>query len=255
MKSYEALARVYDRLNGEVDYTAWADFFEAAFSRFGIAPSLLLDLGCGTGSMTLELSRRGYDMIGIDASAEMLSRAFGRMYEKGQSGVLFLEQDMRSFELYGTVGAVVSTLDCLNYLTEPGDLDKTLSLVHNYLDPDGVFLFDVNTPYKFEQVYGDNAYILEDEEGAFCGWQNDYDKQSRLCRFLLTVFEPGADGRYLRLDEEQCERCYGKEELIAALTRAGFGDIEFFGDFDFNEPDERCERWLVAARCKKEQTV
>lgn len=252
MKSYEALARVYDRLNGEVDYAAIADFFEAAFVRYAVKPQLVLDLGCGTGSMTLELARRGYDMIGVDASADMLSRAYERMWSEGKAGILFLEQDMRAFELYGTVGAVVSTLDCINYLTEEGDLDKCFSLVHNYLDPDGLFLFDVNAPYKFEHVYGDNAYILEEEDGsAYCGWQNDYDKDSRLCRFMLSVFTEGTDGRYSRCDEEQTERCYSREELIGALERAGFIDIAVFGDLRFGEPRSDTERWYIAARCKK----
>ena len=257
MKSYEALARVYDRLNGEVDYAAIATFYEAAFDRYRIKPQLMLDLGCGTGSMTLELARRGYDMIGVDASAEMLSRAYERMWSTGQSGILFLEQDMRSFELYGTVGAVVSTLDCVNYLTGDGDLDRCFSLVHNYLDPNGVFLFDVNTPYKFKHVYGDNAYILEEEDGsAYCGWQNDYDQQSGICHFLLSVFTEESDGRYTRLDEEQTERCYTQEQLTAALQRAGFTDIAFFGDLDFSQPTVQTERWYVAARCQKnEETV
>ena len=252
VKSYEALGKVYDRLGDEVDYKAWADYFEAAFARYGIAPELVLDLGCGTGKMTMELSRRGYDMIGVDGSAEMLSAAYARKFEAGAANVLFLQQDMREFELYGTVGAVVSTLDCVNYLTGDGDLEKCFSLVHNYLDPDGVFLFDVNTPYKFETVYGENAYILEDDEGVFCGWQNAYDKESALCHFLLSIFTPDARGRYTRADEEQCERCYTKEQLTEALSRAGFGDIAFFGDFSFGEPQPDTERWLIAARCIKE---
>ena len=131
MQSYEALGKVYDRLGDEVDYPAWADYFEAAFARYGIAPELVLDLGCGTGKMTIELSRRGYDMIGVDGSAEMLSGAYARKFEAGAENVLFLQQDMRELELYGTVGAVVSTLDCVNYLTGDGDLEKCFSLVHN----------------------------------------------------------------------------------------------------------------------------
>ena len=251
MKGYEALGKVYDRLGDEVDYTAWADYFEAAFARYGIAPELVLDLGCGTGKMTLELARRGYDMIGVDGSAEMLSVAYERKFAVGAANVLFLQQDMRDFELYGTVGAVVSTLDCMNYLIEDGDLDRCFSLVHNYLDPDGVFLFDVNTPYKFETVYGDNAYILEDDEGVYCGWQNDYDRESALCRFYLSIFTPDGRGGYTRADEEQCERCYTREQLTAALSRAGFADICFFGDFNFAAPEAGTERWLIAARCKK----
>lgn len=250
MKSYEALAAVYDRLRGEVDYSAWGDFFERCFKRFGISPSLVLDLGCGTGSMTLELAARGYDMIGVDASEQMLSRAMSRMYREGRSGVLFLQQDMRELELYGTVGAVVSTLDCINYLTGEGDLARCFSLVHNYLDPDGLFLFDVNTPYKFRTVYGDNAYILEDE-GSLCAWQNEFDEKSALCRFYLSVFRETQDGRYVREDEEQTERCYSREQLTEALTSAGFADICFFGDFEFGAPTDTTERWFVAARCKK----
>ncbi len=253
MKAYDALGRVYDRLNQEVDYGALADGVERVFSHFGVSPELVLDLGCGTGKLTVELARRGYDMIGIDGSEEMLSSAFERKMQENLPGILLLRQDMRELELYGTVGAVVSSFDCVNYLLEEGDLDRCFSLVHNYLDPDGVFLFDVNTPYKFEHVYGDNAYILETEEDplCYCGWQNAYDPQSGLCRFLLSVFEQDADGRYRRTDEEQTERCYSREALTAALERAGFGEIVFFGDLQCGEPRADCQRWYVAARCKK----
>lgn len=250
MNAYHSLFAVYDRLNGEVPYAAIADFYEAAFRRAGIRPKLVLDLGCGTGSMTLELARRGYDMIGVDASADMLSVAYERKTAAGLDRVLLLCQDMRAFELYGTVGAAVSTLDCINYLTEEGDLDKCFSLVHNYLDPGGLFLFDVNTPYKFREIFGENSYILEDED-CFCAWQNDYDERTGLCRFDLSVFREGADGRYEREDEEQFERCYSREQLTAALTRAGFVDVTFYGDTDGSAPHEKTERWYVSAVCKK----
>lgn len=254
MKPYEALAAVYDRLNGDVDYEALADFAAATFARYGVSPELVLDLGCGTGGLTFPLARRGYDMIGVDGSADMLSKAYERRVAENAPGVLFLCQDMRAFELYGTVGAVVSSLDCMNYLTGKGDLKKCFSLVHNYLDPGGVFLFDVNTPYKFRHIYGNEAYVLESEEGgrsAYCGWQNEYEEESRLCRFYLSVFTEEEDGRYSRTDEEQLERCYTKEELTAALTRAGFEEISFFGDLHFGAPEETTERWYVAAKCKK----
>ena len=254
MKPYEALAAVYDRLNGDVDYEALADFAAATFARYGVSPELVLDLGCGTGGLTFPLARRGYDMIGVDGSADMLSKAYERREAENAPGVLFLCQDLRAFELYGTVGAVVSSLDCMNYLTGKGDLEKCFSLVHNYLDPGGVFLFDVNTPYKFRHIYGNEAYVLESEEGgrsAYCGWQNEYEEESRLCRFYLSVFTEEEDGRYSRTDEEQLERCYTKEELTAALTRAEFEEISFFGDLHFGAPEETTERWYVAAKCKK----
>lgn len=251
MQAYEALASVYDALGEDIDYTAFADFYEAAFRRAGLSPELILDLGCGTGTMTLELAARGYDMIGVDGSAEMLSRAFARKAQAaGAHDILFLNQDMRDFELYGTVGAVVSTLDCVNYLAEDGDLDRCFSLVHNYLDPGGIFLFDVNTPHKFEHVFGDNAYILENES-CYCGWQNEYDKESQLCHFYLSIFEEQEDGSYRRTDEEQVERCYTAEELRTALVRAGFEDIAFFGGTDFSAPRAESERWLISAICKK----
>ena len=148
-ESYGAISAIYDKINSRVDYVAWADFFEKCFDKFlKERPELVLDLACGTGSMTLELARRGYDMIGIDASFDMLNEALERKFDlELPRDVLFLLQDMREFELYGTVGAITCCLDSLNYLTEDGDLEKCLSLVHNYLDPDGLFLFDTrNVP-------------------------------------------------------------------------------------------------------------
>ncbi len=251
MRAYDALAVVYDRLLCGVDYAAYADFFERVCRRAGLSPELVLDLGCGTGNMTLELAKRGYDMTGVDGSAEMLSRAFARAGEAGQSGILFLEQDMRQFELYGTVDAAVSTLDCFNYLTTAEDLSRTLSLLHNYLIDGGLLLFDVNTPYKFRNVFAGREYVLEDEDGAFCGWQNDYDQQSRLCRFSLSVFLPDGKGKYTRRDEEQTERAWTRRELSAALAAAGFGEVEFWGDLDLTPPRGTTERWYVTARCKK----
>jgi hypothetical protein len=161
---------------------------------------------------------------------------------------------MRSFELYGTVGAVVCCLDSLNYLIEEKDLRETFLGVHNYLDPDGLFVFDMNTPYKFENVYGDNAYILEDEEnglGIYCGWQNEYDRESGICDFYLSLFEETEEGGYVRSDEHQRERCYTKEKLEELLTDTGFELIGFFADYSFSPITKETERWYVVARAKK----
>ncbi len=253
---YDAIASVYDSINSEVDYTSWADFFEACFEKYlKEKPSLILDLACGTGRMTFELHRRGYDMIGADASEEMLYKAYDKAYDLGISNILFIRQDMREFELYGTVGAISCCLDSINYLTSIDDLEKCFSLVHNYLDPNGLFLFDVNTPYKFENVYGNNHYIFEDTDSngltAYCGWQNEYDRESKLCNFYLSVFTKNEDGSYSRNDDEQTERCYSKIELRASLEKCGFEVLGFFGGFDFSEPEDDCERWYVVARAKK----
>ena len=251
-ESYSAIAHVYDKLNADIDYEAWADFFEDCFLRYlDKKPEIVLDLASGTGSMTLTLAKRGYDMIGVDASADMLNVAYER--SAGTEGVLYLLQDMREFELYGTVGAITCCLDSINYLVDDGDLDRCFACAHNYLDPDGLFLFDVNTPYKFREVYGNNAYILEDVVDGnqiFCGWQNDFDEESGLCGFYLSVFEEH-NGKYQRLDEEQTERMFEREYLVEHLRENGFEVLGVFGDFDFSEPDNECERWYFVARCKK----
>ncbi len=261
-EGYRAVASVYDKLNAEIDYRAWADFFEVCFTRYlAQRPELVLDLACGTGSMTLELAARGYDMIGVDGSADMLSKAYDRAL--GRERLLFLLQDMRTFELYGTVGAVTCCLDSINYLLSSADLDACFACVHNYLDPNGIFLFDVNTPYKFQTVYADNAYVLEDElvwdEGEefeeraaiFCGWQNHYDPETKLCDFDLSIFEEKVDGSYRRADEHQRERCYSREELLDALKKNGFEVLGIWADYQFAEPTDTTERWYIAARAIK----
>ncbi len=282
---YHAIASAYDRFNADVDYEAWADFIEAAFDRFLPAPPcLVLDLACGTGRMTFPLLDRGYDMIGVDASADMLAIAQEKTSERRNhlwdhifdrivnepDGVdpedatqeilsmpspLFLEQDMRNFELFGTVDATVCCLDSFNYLCGDGDLAASLACIYLYLAPGGLLIFDVNSPYKFEHIYGHNAYILEDEtaEGRsiFCGWQNEYDPKTRLCRFYLSLFSEDKDGRYTRSDEEQCERCYPEAELRAALDAAGFDLCGIFADFQFSPITPETERWHIVARTRK----
>ena len=244
MNGYGPISRVYDRLNGDIDYSAWADGIEAAFERImGKKPELVLDLACGTGRMTFELAHRGYDMIGVDLSIEMLMRARDRQTDES---ILWLNQDMRSFELYGTVGAVVCCLDAVNCLMNIKDVEKCFSLVHNYLDPDGVFLFDVNTPYKFEKIFGDNAYILEDEN-VYCGWQNSYNEKTGVCDFYLTVFEDEGEG-YVRYDETQREKKYTMRQLTDALERAGLKLVGFFGGYDGSDTKEDTERWYIAAK-------
>ena len=261
-EGYDAISAVYDLLNADIDYVKWADFVEAAFKRFSAAkPEIVLDLACGTGRMTLEMASRGYDMIGVDGSEDMLSRAYENMYERGLVSVLFLNQDMRCFELYGTVGATLCCLDSVNYLLSGYDLHSCFACVHNYLDPDGLFLFDVNTPYKFKHVYGDNAYVLENElelgdgeyAAVYCGWQNKYDEKSGNCDFYLSLFEELEDGAYRRSDEHQREHCFSLDELKGALKSSGFEFLGCYSDFDFTDVanDPEAHRWYIAARCKK----
>ena len=282
---YSAIASAYDRFNADVDYIRWSEFLEACFERFLPArPEIVLDLACGTGRMTFPLADRGYDMIGIDGSAEMLAEAFDknaertdRLFEEACAALgidpdgtdtdaamealakhpapLFLQQDMRDFELYGTVDATVCCLDSLNYLCGDGDLLACLKCIYLYLAPGGLLVFDVNSPYKFAHTYGSNAYILEDEDedgrAVFCGWQNAFDPESHLCKFYLSLFSENEEGVYVRSDEEQTERCFDEAELRSALDEAGFDLCGMYADFDFSPVTDTTERWYVVARTRK----
>lgn len=246
--AYFALSNGYDKLNSETDYSLWASFIEKCFEKWSdIKIESVLDLGCGTGAMTFELCRRGYDMTGLDISCEMLSVAKDTSDSLGMDGILWLCQDMRSFELYGTVQGAVCCLDGINHLCGVRDLEKCLSLLHNYVEPGGVFVFDVNTPKKFAKFYGDNDYILEDEN-IMCCWQNEYDRRRGICTFYLTVFEKNDDGSWRRTDTEQREKCYTRRKLEASLTAAGFEVCGFFGDFDFTEASDDDHRWYIVAK-------
>ena len=248
---YDLIAPIYDEINKEINYSAWADFIESAVkANSDSRPELVLDLGCGTGSMTLELGKRGYDMTGVDLSVEMLDIARDRAYEAGLADkMLWLCQDMTEFELYGTVDLAISCLDCLNHLTKPTELDKCLSLVHNYLIPDGLFIFDVNGKAKFENVYADRSYVME-TDGAMCIWQIYYNPKSHLCDFYITLFNEDC-GAYERYDEIQRERMYTIATLKKKLVNAGFEFIGAYADYSFTPATDDDERIYLVARCKK----
>ena len=254
---YDLLAPIYDSINSDIDYSRWADFIEKIIDRDykrGKA-ELVLDLGCGTGSMTLELARRGYDMTGVDYSCEMLDIARNRAIDAAlEDKMLWLCQDMTEFELYGTVDITVSCLDSLNHLTGAKDLERCLRLVHNYLVPDGLFIFDINGKYKFENVYADNSYVIEGED-SFCVWQNYYDPRSKLCDFYITLFKENRDGTYTRYDEVQTERMYTVRSVGSLLKKCGFELIGVYSDFDFTKGTDADERLYVVAKCIKKEVL
>ncbi len=244
---YSAFAKFYDGFNSEIDYGEWAKDIDAAAKRFSRVPiELSLDLGCGTGSMAIELAKLGYDMTGVDISPEMLDIARERAEKEGIDNLLLLCQDIGEFELYGTVDLAVCCLDTVNHLTNIKKLKEFLSLVHNYLVPGGIFIFDVNTPRKFESVYADNAYVLEDE-GVYCGWQNYYNEKNKRCDFYLSVFEEQEDGSYMRRDDCHSERCYSMRQLKNALSETGFeiAAVSNSSKFD-DEASEDALRWHFA---------
>ncbi|MBR2459612.1 MAG: class I SAM-dependent methyltransferase [Clostridia bacterium] len=223
-KQFTALAEYYDMLNG-ADYAAYADYVDKMIKEYGQTDNrLVLDLGCGTGSLTFELAKRGYDMIGADISSEMLNTAMDRAYDMGfteDKSILFLLQDMRSFELYGTVGAVVCAVDGINYLGSYDDMVRCFRLVDNYLDQGGVFIFDVNTPWKFRNVFNGHDFFTEDGDGnVYMGWRNQWREEQAACDFLLTLFIRNSDGSYTRREEEQTEYMWTINQLRKAIRQA-----------------------------------
>ena len=221
MDSYGEFAYVYDRLINQ-DYCAIADKIENIFRRNGVKPELVLDLACGTGSLTIELAKRGYDMIGIDMSEEMLSVAYEKAVD--YPDIRFLCQDMTDFELYGTVDAIVCTLDAVNYITDKRDLKRLFKLVHNYLNPGGLFIFDINTVHKLKNVLGNNTFVY-DEDGVFYTWENCFNSKNNISEQMLTFFVEDGDA-YNRFDEQHIQRGYTEYELRDYMENCGLAFVE-----------------------------
>lgn len=240
---YNDFAYLYDELINDVDYKKWVDYYFKIFQRYGLNPQLGLDLGCGTGNMTTELCRRGMEMTGVDLSEDMLMVA--REKSEGMD-ILYLNQDMCSFELYGTVDFIISSLDCMNYITDKRDLLKVMKLANNYLNPGGLFIFDINTRHKLENVIGNNTFILENDS-IFCSWQNEYDKRRRICDFYLTFFCEN-EGAYTRFDEHHSERAYETEEIKSLIESSGMRLLKVYDDLSFENPGKRSERIFFVAQ-------
>ena len=229
MNSYETLSAYYDRFTEDVGYAGWADFFERVFAREGVQPGLILDLACGTGSLTRLLADRGYEMIGADASPDMLMQAMQNTMDCDPRP-LFLNQRMEDLDLYGTVDVCLCCLDSINYVTDPDTLQKAFERVHLFLEPKtGLFVFDVNTPEKFARIDG-NAYVREDED-VFCVWQAAVE--DGLCAYQFDIFERDGEA-WTRAQETHEERVYPLEQLAAMLARAGFSEIKTYGDQSFS---------------------
>ena len=231
-RQFSALAQYYDKLNYNSDYRKVADYIERVFALYDKKPELVLDLACGTGSLTIELARRGYDMTGLDISPEMLTIA--SVKKKRGKDILWINQDMCGFELYGTVDAVVCCFDSINYILDESKIAECFRLVYNYLNPGGLFLFDVNSRYKFEHIYGRNDIILE-KGGILCAWRNNYSKRSGICEFSISLFIKQENSEYKRLDEVQHERYYSEDMLAGNLELAGFHDLKIFYDFEISK--------------------
>lgn len=226
MDAYTSFAQVYDLFMDNVPYDQWCGYITELLREYGIQDGLVLELGCGTGVLTRKLAAKGYDMIGVDYSEDMLEIAMDHRQE-GED-ILYLLQDMREFELYGTVRAAVSICDSMNYIVEYQDLVQVMKLVNNYLDPGGIFIFDLNTPYKYEEILGENTFAENRPEGSFI-WENYYDGETGINEYDLTLFVREEEGIYRKFEETHYQRAYELEQVRRAIKEAG---LEFVAAYD-----------------------
>lgn len=249
MEAYTDFAQVYDELMDETPYEKWSQNITNVLAEYNIRDGLVLELGCGTGSITELLASKGYDMIGVDASEEMLNIANDKRIESGHD-ILYLNQDMRTFELYGTVRAAVSVCDSLNYLLEDEDIIECFKLVNNYLDPKGIFFFDFNTRYKYENVIG-NTVIAENREDCSFIWENYYDPEEMINEYDLTIFvkeDSEDEDIFRRFQEVHYQRGYTLDEMKEFIEKAGLVFIKAYDADTLGDVTAESERIYCVAQ-------
>ena len=250
MEAYTDFADVYDTFMDETPYEEWCEFLVRILEEYAVPKGLVLDLGCGTGTLTQMLSQEGYDMIGVDNAEQMLAIAMEKREESGEN-ILYLLQDMREFELYGTVGAVISVCDSLNYLLEEEDLVQTFKLVNNYLDPKGIFIFDFNTVYKYREVIGD-ATIAENRDDCSFIWENYYHEEEEINEYDLTIFVRENEDCFRKFEENHYQRGYRLEQMKKALEKAGMDFVTALDADTHGEVTKESERiYCIARECGK----
>lgn len=248
MEQYTGFARVYDEFMDDIPYEEWADYICSLLSEYKIDDGLLLDLGCGTGSLCRIMEDKGFDVIGVDNSEDMLGIAREKSAQS-HPDILYLLQDMREFELYGTVKAAVSVCDSLNYILEKEDLLTVFKLVNNYLDPGGIFVFDMNTRYKYEELMADNT-IAENREDCSFIWENCYYEEEGINEYDLSIFVKREDGAFDRFKETHYEKMYEIEEVKDLLEEAGMEFLAVYDAFTKCPPVTDSERVYFVAREK-----
>lgn len=254
MEAYTAFAGVYDALMDNIPYEEWAEYIISLLREYQVTNGIVAELGCGTGSITKRLAAAGYDMIGIDNSADMLSIANTKKPSGDTASILYLLQDMREFELYGTVAAIVSVCDSINYILEPEELTEVFRLVNNYLDPQGIFIFDFHTRHYYRDVVADST-IAEDRENISFIWENYYDETSHINELSLTLFiqEPKEASHtetplYRKYQETHCQRGYTIEEITGCVLASGLELLAVYDAFTHAPATEESERIYVIAK-------
>ena len=248
MAYFEAFSSVYDIFTEGVDYKTRADYILSLLKKNGINKGTLLDLACGTGSLTVEFCKKGFEAIAVDLSEDMLLSAREKLASFGDKA-LILCQDMRQLDLFGTVNAAVCSLDSINHLDNIEDVKTVFNKVSLFTEPGGVFVFDVNTLYKHNSILADNTFVYECED-AFLVWQNSLQENGRSVDIMLDIFTENENGLYERESEDFTETAYSEKEIKEALLQAGFTDIEVFDDLSFDKPTEKSERIYFTAKKK-----
>ena len=247
MEAYTSFAAVYDTFMDNIPYEEWEKYLKSLLYEYGVREGLVLELGCGTGNMTEILAQSGYDMIGVDNAEEMLEIAIEKRMKSGLD-ILYLQQDMREFELYGTVKAIVSVCDSVNYILEEEELEEVFRLVNNYLDPGGVFIFDFNTGYKYREILGDQTIAENREECSFI-WDNYYYEEERINEYELSLFIREGDSElYRKYQETHFQKAYDLETMKRLITQSGLEYITAYDAFTKEAPTRVSERIYVIAR-------
>jgi len=245
--SYDNFSRFYDSLTDNVEYKKRADYFCRLLSLCGVNSGILLDLGCGTGSISVEMAERGFDVIGVDSSVGMLNEARQKAFESGKQ-ILLLNQSMDEIDLYGTVDCAVCVLDGINHLDGEKQIRATFDKVSLFMNPGGAFAFDVNTLYKHKNILADNVYVYETDE-VYCVWQNSYNEADGSVDITLDFFEE-EDGVYYRSEESFTERAYELSEIQNWLELSGFEVIGIYDDLTFENAKPDSERAVFLAKKK-----
>ena len=248
MQAYTSFAEVYDIFMDNIPYEEWADYLDEMLKEYHIPNNMVLELGCGTGNMTELLASKGYDMIGVDNSEVMLEIAMEKRQKSGHD-ILYLLQDMQAFELYGTVGGIVSVCDSINYVTDEKELKEVFSLVNNYLDPRGIFVFDFNTEYKYRELLGDRVIAEEREECSFI-WDNYYNPEDKMNEYQLTLFVQSKEEPelYRKYQEVHYQKAYTLEKIKTLIEKAGLRYVAAYDAYTRKAPMYTSGRICVIAQ-------
>lgn len=246
MSGYGCFAYYYDRLTQNISYKDRAEYYDLLVKKHGGKKNILLDLACGTGSLSEEFAKLGYDVIGTDSSMEMLNEALDKKFESGLP-IQYLCQDMTELDMFGTIDVTVCALDSINHLGSLEDIRKTFERVSLFCEPQGLFLFDVNTPYKHKNILGDNTFVY-DLDDVYCVWQNYYELQDNRVHMCLDFFECGENEKYTRYSDEFSEIAFEREIIEKMLRENGFEIVGVYDYDSFDEPKETSEKLVFVAQ-------